>query len=145
MKRLLPALLLLALVACGPTGDGKKSSDDEVKSTKVFRDLNLEDALKAARDEKKVVFIDFHALWCGPCRMLDERTFRAPLVKTFLEQKTIPIKVNIDEAPALAAKYDAGTIPLLVFLSAEGKEIGRLRGFRDAETFLDEAVQIVKK
>ncbi len=56
------------------------------------------------------VLVDFYATWCGPCRML------APIIAEIAEEKAGELKVckiDVDEAPALAAKYGVESIPTL--------------------------------
>ena len=70
------------------------------------------------------VVVDLWAPWCGPCRMIapvlaDLATRHAGRLKV--------IKVNVDEEPALAARFDARSIPLLVVLE-DGREIDRIVG-----------------
>ena len=59
------------------------------------------------------VLVDFWAPWCGPCRMT------APAVEEIAKEKEGKIKVckvNIDEEPALAEKYQVMTIPTLMLV-----------------------------
>ncbi len=65
------------------------------------------------------ILVDFYALWCGPCGML------APLVEKLSEEHTeiTVIKVNVDEAPEIAAQYNIYSIPtLLLFEEGELKK-----------------------
>jgi len=57
------------------------------------------------------VLVDFWASWCGPCRML------SPLVDQIAEEAKDRLKVgkiNIDEQPELAERFEVMTIPTLM-------------------------------
>ena len=41
-----------------------------------FQELTLEKALEQAKVENKYVFIDCYTSWCGPCKMMAERSWR---------------------------------------------------------------------
>lgn len=83
------------------------------------------------------VVVDFWATWCGPCRMV------APELEKAAQQlgtKAKIIKVNVDEQPALAARYRVMSIPTLVILH-HGQEIGRHVGYLPATALTDALTQ----
>jgi thioredoxin 2 len=70
------------------------------------------------------VLVDFWAPWCAPCRMVSPIVER---VGTGLAGRLKVVKLNVDEAPDIAARYDVQGIPLLVVIR-DGNEVDRLVG-----------------
>lgn len=70
------------------------------------------------------VLVDFYADWCGPCKMV------SPIVDELSNENTDLgfRKVNVDEEPDLAVRYNVRSIPTLI-LFKDGEEVDRLVGF----------------
>jgi thioredoxin 2 len=70
------------------------------------------------------VIVDLWAPWCGPCRMV------APVLEQLAERHAGHLKVvrvNVDEAQDLAARYRAMSIPTLLVM-VDGREVDRVVG-----------------
>jgi thioredoxin 2 len=70
------------------------------------------------------VLVDMWAPWCGPCRVV------APGVERAAREyagRLKAVKVDVDEAPGVAGRYSAQSIPTLLLLDA-GREVARQVG-----------------
>jgi len=84
-------------------------------------DANFESEVLKANSP---VVVDFWAEWCGPCRMI------APALEEIagsLGEKVKIVKLNVDENPQTAAKYNIQSIPTLMIFkngSMSSRQIG---------------------
>jgi thioredoxin 1 len=70
------------------------------------------------------VLIDFHAEWCGPCKML------GPIIDQVANDQSgnsVVAKLNIDNAPEIAARYAITSIPALIVFK-DGQPVASSRG-----------------
>ncbi|KAE9554999.1 hypothetical protein FO519_001817 [Halicephalobus sp. NKZ332] len=72
---------------------------------------------------KRLVVVDFHAVWCGPCKMI------APVMEELSNEFTAAIflKVDVDQVRDIAGTYQIRAMPTFVFISEQG-EIDRMQG-----------------
>ena len=106
----------------------KRKEEYEMSVITVTKDNFDKEVLQS----DKPVLLDFWASWCGPCRMV------SPIVDEIAAEnpdKKVG-KVNVDEEPELASKFDVMSIPtLLVF--EDGELVNRAVGARPKEMILD--------
>jgi thioredoxin 1 len=88
----------------------------------VTEDTFQAEVLKASNP----VLVDFTAVWCGPCKMLD------PVVKELAadwDGKAKVVKLDVDNNAKLAMQYQVMGVPtLMLFVDGEPKE--RLTGYQ---------------
>ncbi len=141
-------MLLGVVTACekqATAPEGPNPSDKpETAAHKVelpFQNLSFEAACKKAKAENKAVFLDFYTVWCGPCKQLDKTTFKDKKVQAWLAEKTIAIKVDAEKHKDIAKRYHVSAYPTLLFVKADGTEIGRNTGYASAERFLTQSAK----
>ena len=80
------------------------------------------------------VLVDFWAEWCGPCKLI------APILEEIAAEQAGSIriaKVNVDEAPDLARRFEVMSIPTLI-LFADGQPTTRIVGAKGKTQLLEE-------
>jgi thiol:disulfide interchange protein len=98
--------------------------------------LSFESGMARGKFEKKNVFVNFYADWCGFCKEMDRTTFRDPSVISYLNENFIAVKVNTDREQQTAAMFRVQGLPDSWFFSKQGDVIGHRPGFIPAETLL---------
>ncbi len=79
----------------------------------------------------KLVMVDFWAVWCGPCQMV------APIVEELAKEyegKLKVMKLNTDESPEIAGKFQIMSIPTILFFK-NGQPVEKIVGARPKTQF----------
>ncbi|MBI4973654.1 thioredoxin [Candidatus Roizmanbacteria bacterium] len=89
-------------------------------------------------NKKGVVFVDFYAEWCGPCKMT------APVIEQLAtEQKDITFyKVDVDQNSELASQYSVFSIPTFVIFK-DGQIAAQFSGAMGKEGFTSEIKRVL--
>ncbi len=95
--------------------------------------LKVEDSTWDAEVMKasELVMVDFWAVWCGPCQMV------APIVDELAQEYAGKLKVrklNTDENPEVAGRYQVMSIPTILFFK-NGQQVEKLVGARPKRQF----------
>lgn len=103
-----------------------------------FEDSNFATILSKAKAEKKLVFLDAYATWCGPCKLMERNVFTDKDVAEFYNKNFINARIDMEkgEGREIAAKYGIRSYPTLLFLNGEGEVVGKELGYLNTKDFL---------
>jgi thioredoxin-related protein len=119
-----------------------------------FKDLkSWKEVKEKATSQNKLIFIDAFATWCLPCREMNLKTFPTKEVGSFMNDKFIALKVQIDQTPndtehvknwyfdakVIAKLYEITAFPTVLFLTPDGKLLKKEVGLLDPKTLIKEA------
>jgi len=97
---------------------------------------SLETARRVAVAEKRPLYVEFSAVWCGPCQDMQHGTYRDPEVVRRLRERFVPVRSDIDNQAAIAARYGVTAVPDAVVLDPDGTPLLRATGYHDAAVFV---------
>jgi thiol:disulfide interchange protein len=105
-----------------------------------FQSISFQEALKKAKKEKKLIFVDAYAVWCGPCKWMEANTFREKEVGDAFNKKFVNLKIDMEkgEGPELARKYNVRAYPTLLLIDGDGQVVKRIVGLQKKEKLLSE-------
>lgn len=102
--------------------------------------MTFDQYLQRIKTSKKLVLVDFNAVWCGPCKMLK------PIVTKVVRKNSDKVElfdVDVDANNAVASAMNARSIPLLI-LYKDGKEVWRNLGLTDENTIAAKVMEFSK-
>lgn len=97
--------------------------------------------LEQAKTQRKPVFVDAYAEWCGPCKAMARNTFRNVKVGEFMNQNFVNYQFDMEkgEGPAFAEKYKVNAYPTLLFVNHKGEVLHVAYGYKAPNDFVNEA------
>lgn len=128
--RVLPILMLFFLCS--------NAFGENTEGIKFFHG-NWEEAKTKAKEENKIIFVDFYTQWCGPCLNMAKTVFILPEVGSFYNNKFICMKIDAEteEGRGLAKQYMVQSYPTYAFVNPENEKLVHRSGGRKlAEDFI---------
>ena len=105
---------------------------------------DYETGMSQAQESGKPMMVEVSTSWCSACKRLDEEVFsRRDVVEA--AAPFVPIRVDAEKRRDLEKKFAVSGYPTIVFLTPEGKEIGRVRGAVPYQVMLGQLADAAQK
>jgi thioredoxin 1 len=130
----LVAVLASTAWAEGEKKPAKAAAEDGIQ----FTEATWAAVVKKAKAEKKIIFLDAYASWCGPCKLLQKNVFTRPEVGDLFNKNFVNVKVDMErgEGPQLAKMFPLEAYPTLFFIDPNGKIIKKVIGYQSPEALI---------
>jgi len=102
----------------------------------MAREINDDEFNEIIKGEKPVV-VDFHADWCGPCKVL------SPILDELdseLDDVEF-VKINVDDYPELSGSYEIMAVPTVIMFQ-DGEVKNRFSGVQPKEAILEKVSEL---
>lgn len=122
MKHLIISLLVLLLFA-----QNVSATQQPTTQTSAVIPTALASSIQQAKNEGKLVIIDFYASWCAPCRWMEEKTYADPDVMKFVKKYYVMHKADLDQTDGfeLFNQYGVTSLPTMLLINGEGEILER--------------------
>jgi thiol:disulfide interchange protein len=149
MKKNITIILTFVLVAFlgfAFTSEGEETTEE---STGIaFFKGTWEEALVKAKKEKKLIFVDAYASWCGPCKILAKKYFVKENVGEFYNAKFINYKMDMEKdanGPRLARAWRLTAYPTLYFVNTKEAVVHTSVGLINDKALIEIAEEALAK
>jgi thioredoxin-related protein len=111
----------------------------------IVWEISLRNALKLAKQTKKLVFASFFDPCCEACNRMKSCTLVSESVQDYVNKYFIPIKYESGADSDQFMRFGVTAKPAIIVLDAEGTEIFRKIGYFEPELFIKKLEMAIKK
>lgn len=103
-----------------------------------FEPMSLSDAMKKAKTEHKLVFVDCYTSWCVPCKQMEASVFKTDSVAAFFNSKLVNLQIDMEkgEGPQVLKTYNVGAFPTYLLIDGDGTVLYKFVGGMPANEFM---------
>lgn len=102
----------------------------------------FEQVRKTAAEQKKNIFVDCFATWCGPCKLMAKETFPQRAVGDYVNSHFISIQYDVEKGPGIEFYKNYGKnipgLPTILIIDPTGKVLHSVVGFRDGQNLISD-------
>lgn len=111
-----------------------------------FVHVTWQEAIEMAKQEKKLLFVDSYAKWCGPCKKMAKQEFVKPEVGEVYNKNFINLKLDMEtkNGRTFGSKYPVSAYPTMFFLSGDGEVVKKVKGGKKAIQLIEMAKIVLK-
>ena len=139
MKRRRYILLLVSLLMMAVQLRAQQGTE-AANGIKFFKGT-FSEALVKAKQENKILFVDFYAVWCVPCKKMAKTVFTQEEVGKYFNEHFISLQLDAEkgENVDIAKNYKVAAYPTVAFIAPDGKALSVNTGAMDKDELMEAA------
>ncbi len=133
MKKTFQLLLLSLMISIGASAQNAENVKIAELNTALFKQKvwNFTKNKTFSRVGNQPIILDFHAVWCRPCKMLAPHL---QAIQNKYKGKLTVYKIDVDQEPEIAKLFKIEAMPTIVFVNNKTNFVSQV-GYRDYNEF----------
>lgn len=134
------ALTILSIILLSfPVLSYAQVHNHNTKEGVQFFEGTWDEALQKAKDENKSIFLDVYASWCGPCKVLKNKTFPNAEAGNYFNENFINVTLDGEKGDGIkvAREFNVRAYPSLFILNSSGNPVVYYAGYLKPEELIE--------
>jgi len=138
MKKKLMTIISIILLSFPVLSYAQQHNHATTEGVQFFEGT-WDEALQKAKDENKSIFLDVYATWCGPCKVLKNKTFPNAEVGEYFNENFINVTLDGEKGDGIkvASDYNVQAYPSLFIVNSSGDPIVYYAGYLKPEELIE--------